>query len=422
MFEQYIRLPRVLARIRASAFAPELEALVEYLQRRGHRGHAIAGYLLGAEHLADCIDKKLVSLDGLTADGLQQFARKRAMRLACGCPRKTPDRNLISVARHFFVVLREQGRCRSPATAPLPRSHVDTLLEQFDRHLRDERGLAGSTREAYLRTLRPVLATKYGGEVVDPSGITVQDLRRWVASRAAATSPRTARKLAQTLRSLLRFFVLHGEPVAHLVTAVPIVPTSRLSALPRGLSDPQLAQLTRSIDVSKPIGLRARAIVECAATLGLRAGEVAALRISDIDWRGGTIHLPRTKSRRGQVLPLPSAVGRVLVSYLKRGRPNSSTDRVFVRHYMPVGRALQSKDVTQTVGRALRRAGLQLPLMGAHVLRHTAASRLVRAGVGMKDIADVMRHQDIDTTRIYAKVDWPRLTEVALPWPTREKP
>ena len=420
MFEQYFRLPRVLARIRASAFAPELEALVEYLKRRGHRGKAVAGYLRGAEHLADCIDKKLVSLDGLTADGLQQFARTRAMRLACGCPRKTPDRDLISVARHLFVVLREQGRCRSPALAPLPKSHVDTLLEQFDRHLRDERGLADSTRETYLRTLRPVLATKYGGEVVDPSGITVQDLRRWVASRAAATSPRSARRLADTLRSLLRFLVLRGEPVAHLVTAVPMVATSRLSALPRGLSDPQFAQLTRTIDISKPIGLRARAIVECAATLGLRAGEVAALRISDVDWRGGTLHLPRTKSRRGQVLPLPAAVGRVLVSYLKRGRPKSSTDRIFVRHYMPVGGALQSIDVTNTVRRAMRRAGLQLPSMGAHVLRHTTASRLVRAGAGMKAIADVMRHQDIDTTRIYAKVDWPRLTEVALPWPTPE--
>jgi len=422
MFEQYIRLPRVLARLRASAFAPELEALVGYLQRRGHRRQAIAGYLRGAEHIADCFEKKLVSLDGLTADRLQEFARKVAARLPCGCPRKSPDRDLISVARHFFVVLREQGRCRSPVPVPLPRSHVDTLLERFDRHLHDDRGFAGSTRECYLRALRPVLAAKYRGEIVDPAAISVHDVRRWVSARAAATSPRTAKKLANALRSLLRFFVLAGEPLAHLVTAVPSVPTPRLSGLPGGLSDPQLAQLMRSIDLSKPIGLRARAIIECAATLGLRASEVAALRMSDIDWRGGTIHLPRTKSRRGQVLPLPSTVGRVLVAYLKRGRPATSTDRVFVRHYLPVGGALQSSDVTKTVRRAMRRAGLQLPSMGAHVLRHTAASRLVRSGVGMKDIADVMRHKDIDTTRIYAKVDWPRLTEVALPWPTPETP
>jgi integrase/recombinase XerD len=422
MFEQYIRLPRVLARIRASAFAPELEALVEYLQRRGHRRHAIAGYLLGAEHLADCIDKKLVSLDGLTADGLQQFARTRAMRLTADA-RVRPPTGISSAS-----LATSSSCCES-------RVDVDRLPQRLCRGrtwIRCSSSSIGICETSVVSRVRAARATYVpSGRCWSPSTEARSSIRQaspcrtcgdGSRSRAAVTSPRTARKLAQTLRSLVRFFVLHGEPVAHLVTAVPMVPTSRLSALPRGLSDPQLAQLTRSIDVSKPIGLRARAIVECAATLGLRAGGVAALRITDIDWRGGTIHLPRTKSRRGQVLPLQSVVGRVLVSYLKRGRPNSSTDRVFVHHYMPVGRALQSKDVTQTVGRAMRRAGLQLPLMGAHVLRHTAASRLVRAGVGMKDIADVMRHQDIDTTRIYAKVDWPRLTEVALPWPTSEAP
>lgn len=420
MFEEYIRQPRVLARLQASAFAPELEALVDYLKRRGHRGHAISGYLLAAEQLADCITRKLVSLDGLTADGLQEFARERATLRVCGCPRKTHDRNLISVARHFFVVLQQRGRCRSPAAAPLPRSHVDALLERFDRHLREERGFAGVTREGNLRILRPVLQAKYGANVVDPAAITVQDMRQWVAARAAATSPRTARGLAHALRNLLRFFLLHGEPVAHLVGAVPTVHVSRLSGLPKALSDEQLTQLTRSIDVSKPIGLRTRAIVECAATLGLRAREIAAVRISDIDWGEGTVHLPRTKSRRGQVLPLPPAVGRALVSYVKKGRPRSSTGLVFVRHYLPVGGPLHSSDVSGSVRRAMRLAGLRLPSMGAHALRHTTASRLVRSGVGIKDVADVMRHRDIDTTRIYAKVDWPRLTEVAAQWPTPE--
>ena len=132
--------------------------------------------------------------------------------------------------------------------------------------------------------------------------------------------------------------------------------------------------------------------------------------------------MPTTKSRRVQSLPLPRAVGQVLVSYLKRGRPKSRTDRIFVRHYFPVGGPLQSKDITNTVRRAMVRAGLRLPSIGAHSLRHTVASRLVRAGVGIKDIADIMRHRDLDTTRVYAGVDWPRLSEVALPWPTARTP
>ena len=162
------------------------------------------------------------------------------------------------------------------------------------------------------------------------------------------------------------------------------------------------------------------AIVECAAFLGLRAGEIATLRLSDIDWREGVLHLPKTKSRRAQSLPLTRDVGRALVAYLKRGRPKASCDRIFVRHYFPVGKPLASRDVTNTVRRAFARAGLKLPSTGAHVLRHTTAGCLVRAGAGIKEIADVLRHRQIDTPRISAKVDWPRLQEIALPWPASE--
>jgi len=123
------------------------------------------------------------------------------------------------------------------------------------------------------------------------------------------------------------------------------------------------------------------------------------------------------KGHRTDVLPLSDTVGRVIVAYLKRGRPKTVDDHVFVRHFPPVGKPLVSHDVSNSVRRAFRHAGLILPSMGAHVLRHTTASRLVRAGVSLKSIADVMRHRDIDTTRIYTKVDWPRLAEVALAWP-----
>lgn len=176
-------------------------------------------------------------------------------------------------------------------------------------------------------------------------------------------------------------------------------------------------ELVDSIDVGKPIGLRTRAIVECLVGLGLRAGEVAALRLCDLDWRSGTLRVATSKVRRGAMMPLPHRVGRAVAAYLKRGRPASADEHVFVRHYMPIGAALDSSDVTHTVNRAFRRVGLLLPSMGAHALRHTTAGRLVRAGVSFKQIADLMRHRHIDSTRIYTKVDWPRLAEVALPWP-----
>lgn len=417
MFEKYVRRPCVLARLRSHALASDLHALAIYLEGRGHRRTAIGRYLSAAAHLADCVEKRLVSLDRLTADALQQFARRHATRCRCGCSHRH-SKNFISVARHFFVVLRDRGRCSVPAAVPRSPSSVEMMLEEFDHHLRDARGLTSSTRERRLRDLRPLLEGKYRGGAVDPSAITVPEVRLWVTARAATVAPRTARQTATAIRSLVRFFVFKGQPVAHLATAVPMVPAHRLSGMPLALTDEQLAQLLRSIDVSKPIGRRTWAIVQCAAALGLRAGEIATLRITDVDWREGGIRLPRTKVRRAQVLPLPRSVGHALAMYLKRGRPKTSIDRIFVRHYLPVGGPLESKDVTNTIRRAMRRAGLRLASTGAHALRHTMASRLVRAGAGMKDIADIMRHRDIDTTRIYAKVDWPRLAEVALPWPT----
>ena len=365
MFEEYIRRPCVLARLRANALAGDLEALAIYLQGRGYRRTAIRSYLSAAAHLADCIGKKLVSLDGLTADGLQQFARQHATRCTCGCSHRD-SKNFISVARHFFVVLQNRGRCSVPVPLPRSPSPVDILLEEFDQHLREARGLASSTRERRLRDLRPLLEGKYRDDAVDPSAITVAEVRHWIAARAASASPRTARQTATAIRSLVRFFVFQGSPVAHLAMAVPMLQAHRLSTMPRALSEEQLAQLMRSIDVSKPIGLRTRAIVECAVSLGLRAGEIAAMRVSDVDWRSAAVRLPRTKSRRAQALPLLRAVGQALASYLKRGRPESPTDRIFVRHYFPIGGPLQSRDITSTVRRAMRRAGLRLPSIGTH--------------------------------------------------------
>jgi site-specific recombinase XerD len=153
----------------------------------------------------------------------------------------------------------------------------------------------------------------------------------------------------------------------------------------------------------------------CMAQMGLRAGEVAALSLDDIDWRAGTLRLARGKERRTSVLPLPAKVGRAMVSYLRNGRPPTRARRVFVRHRAPLGEPLTSSSVTAVLRCAFVRAGL--PSQGAHVLRHTAATRMVRAGASLKEVADVLRHRSIDTVMIYTKLDLTTLAEVAQPWP-----
>ena len=173
-----------------------------------------------------------------------------------------------------------------------------------------------------------------------------------------------------------------------------------------------------SFDVSTPCGQRDQAIVQCLATLGLRPGEVADLCLDDIDWRGGTLQIRARKNRRGAVLPLPRVVGQALVAYLSRERPATDERRMFVEHLGDRrGKPLSSPAVSRVAARAVRRAAVDAPHAGANVFRHTVASRMVREGASLKEVADVLGHRSLDTTTVYAKLDLPRLREVALPWP-----
>jgi site-specific recombinase XerD len=220
------------------------------------------------------------------------------------------------------------------------------------------------------------------------------------------------------LRSFFRFLRTEGVCDGRLEAAIPAVAHWRLSSLPRCLTDEQLEAVLASFGGSTPCVLRDRAIVLCLATLGLRPGEVAELRLEDIDWRHGTVHLRTRKTRRGEVLPLPREAGRALVDYLRRERPKTGERRVFVQRLgHRRGAAVSSGVVSAAVVRALRRAGVEAPLAGAYVFRHTVASRMVRHGISLKEVGDFLGHRSLDTTAIYAKLDVPALSEVALPWP-----
>jgi integrase len=175
----------------------------------------------------------------------------------------------------------------------------------------------------------------------------------------------------------------------------------RLARLPRFLSDAQLARVLASVGSSGLCGRRGRAIVVLLASLGLRPGEVAGLRLEDIDWRAGSICLRERKSRRGAVVPLPREAGRALVAYPRDERPSTGERRVFVQqHGSRCGEPISSNAVSAVVVRALRRAGVEAPLAGAYVFRHTVASRLVRRGASLKEVADFFGHRSLDTTAI----------------------
>ena len=295
---------------------------------------------------------------------------------------------------------------------------VDRLVDAYTHHQRRTRGLRPQTLRNRAWLARMLVRAALGTDPIDPSRLTPAAVLAFITSLRHRFSPASMRTLRSSLRSFFRFLRVEGFCGDALEAALPTVAHWRLATLPRSLTEQQVEQVLASFDASTPCGQRDQAIVQCLSTLGLRPGEVADLCLDDIDWRGGTLQIRARKNRRGAVLPLPRVVGQALVAYLSRERPATDERRVFVEHLGDRrGKPLSSPAVSRVVARALRRAAVDTPLTGAYVFRHTVASRMVREGASLKEVADVLGHRSLDTTTIYAKLDLPRLREVALPWP-----
>ena len=316
------------------------------------------------------------------------------------------------------------NRTSPPRSAPRVRSSaapsdpVTDELRRYDDHLRDVRGLAAGTRRDRCRIVEQLLRTKFAGGVLDVAKLRLVDIRRFIARQLGdSPSHSAAAQVASTLRSYLRYRTICGDSVAALSAVISSPVQWKLASLPRALKPDEVQRLLNAF----PNGRwprRGYAIVRCALDMGLRAGEIANLLIDDIDWREGTVTLKGTKSRRQDILPLPMATGQALADYLQHERPATPSRVLFVRRCDSRDFPITTAAVQKVIHHACRRAGL--PEAGAHVLRHTLACRLVENGSSLKEVADVLRHRSLETTRIYAKLDTPNLAEVALPWPGSE--
>jgi integrase/recombinase XerD len=296
---------------------------------------------------------------------------------------------------------------------------AEDLLAAFDEHLRRTRGVCAGTRRNYRRYVQGFLETVFAGGPVDVATISVGDVVGFVGDLTRRYRPRTVELAASALRSFLRFLrFLRAEGLRgdRLEDAVPMVP-HRPSGLVRHLEPGGLEQLIGSLNSSSARGLRDRAIILCIARLGLRASEVAQLRLDDLDWRNGTVRVRARKTGHGALLPLTAEVGTALVGYLRQGRPDTTVRQVFVLHRIRVGAPISSSIVGRAVDHALRRAGMNAPIRGANLLRHSLATDLLDRGASLREIADLLGHASLATTRIYAAVDVAALREVALPWP-----
>jgi len=295
---------------------------------------------------------------------------------------------------------------------------LDTVIQAYKWHQKRVKGLREQTVRGYERLLRRFLRASLGDDPLDLGNLRPCDVTEVVTSMRGQFSAHSMKVVRTALRSFLSFLRMEGLCDRRLEAAIPAAARWRLSTLPRCLTDEQLKRVLGSLSLCTPCAFRDRAIVWCLSTLGLRPGEVAALHLDDLDWRKGTIRLRTRKTGRGAVLPLPREAGRAIVDYLRRERPKTDERRVFVQQIGPrIGAPISRGVVSGAVVRALQRAGIDSPIAGAYVFRHTLASRMVRHGARLKEVADLLGHRSLDTTTIYAKLDVASLGEVALPWP-----
>jgi site-specific recombinase XerD len=385
---------------------PYAHGFAAELSRQGYTPVSSAFQLQLMAHLSRWLAKEGLECGGLTPAVVEAFLTgRRAIGYTNYCSPKALS-PLLKYLRGLDVL--------PPPSPDVPQTPAEALLEGYWHYLTVERGLATSTIRGYVDMVRPFLV---GRATIDGLGLkhlTPGDVTAFVLAECPRRSRGSAKLIVTALRSLLGYLHVSGVLEKSLQAAVPSVAGWRLTGLPRALEIGQVRRLLRSCDRRTMVGRRDFAILTVLARLGLRAGEAAGLELDDIDWRAGEVVI-RGKGNRQEGLPLPTDVGEAIAAYLRRGRPHSAQGRqVFLRVRAP-HRRLSSSGVTQVVAAAGRRAGLGK--LGAHRLRHTAATELLRAGAPLVEVGQVLRHRRLLTTAIYAKVDRESLRILARTWP-----
>jgi len=315
----------------------------------------------------------------------------------------------------LMELLRNEGVI-APRPPWVPATPSERLVEEYDLYLQSERVLSLATRINYRFFLQEFLIFRFRKGPVMLRRLRATDIIGFVRCRARQLNGKRAQLMTTALRSFLRFARHRGDITLDLAACVPAVATWSLSMLPRALPPAHVKQVLEHCNRQTAVGRRDYAILLLLARLGLRSGEVAGLNLGDIDWENGLFTVVGKGGHPSQ-LPLPADVGRAIAAYLKDGRPRlSSSRRVFLRARAPaVG--FKSVAVCDVVRRALGRAGIDSPRKGAHQFRHALATSMLNRGASLAEIGELLRHQNADTTRIYAKVDLPSLRTVAMPWP-----
>lgn len=396
---------KLLQRVRVGPLAPYFDVYLARLQRDGFRASSVPCQAYAIARFSRWLDQRHCVIASLDDSLVREFLNRDPG--VVHYPEAATVRRLCSVLRDVGVL---QDAPASVSTAS------ERCVNEYRQYLINQRGLSASCLSNYTSFVEEFLSSRFQDGDLRFSELCASDVTAFLQACTGKMARGRIKLLITALRSFLRYLLHQGHTKIELAGCVPAAAVWAFSEIPKGLPAGAVERLLDQQNRSTPLGERNHAILLLLARLGLRAGEVLALNLQDFDWENGCITI-RRKAGRWMQLPLPADVGEAVALYLRSGRPRCSSRYVFVRHRAPVRGFAQSITISSIVRRALIKAGIKSERTGAHVLRHSLASDLLRKGASLAEIGDVLGHRRPDTTALYAKVDLVTLRSLALPWP-----
>ncbi len=403
--------PQPRAWLEKSILQPYVSRYSEHLQGWRYAVSTQRVYLCCVAHFGHWLTMERCDLEAIGRSVVMRFLSEHLPVCACPYPVRRLRYELRAALGHLLEVLQAAGVVLQESSRG---SAIAQEVTRFDAHMRDVGGLTESTRRRRCKVAEDFLVAHFGERPLVMAAISATSVRRFILG-APGRNPPSVAAVGDAIGCYFRFRSMSGDDLKGLTGAIPRIAQWRLAALPEVLADVEIDELLRSFEQTFPSRRRAYAMVRCLTDLGLRSGEVVKLQLDDVNWIDGTITLAGTKGRRADILPLPHATGAAIAAYLREERPATSSRAIFVRHVAPYDKPITPATLKKAVLAGYRRCGWTRT--GVHILRHSMASRLLRTGAPMKEIADVLRHRSLNTSAIYAKVDLNKLAAVALPWP-----
>lgn len=409
MFVKFIKMQHIINRLnKLKKYHDLLNKFSDYLTTLHYSYASIRHYRCAIEHFLLWNRKKNLKINRKTVD---IFLEKHIPMCKCSIPAPKKISDLRPALRLILKINQSERLDNDKIT------EIDKLINEFDNHLLSVCGLCDNTRKYHRRHVKIFLNYFFKNAHIHLKKLNPTNIRNFIYQNLTHYKRRTLGVFVYSLRSFFRFLQFKGLIKPQLILALPNIIEYKASALPEYLSKKEIKKLIGVLDRGSRLGKRDYAIITSILEIGLRACEVAHLTLDDINWDDQTFSIARGKTHQSYILPMTIKMRNAIITYLKYGRPKTTSREVFVYHRSPVGKAIIPKVVSELVRRALIRAGIKPLIAGSHLLRKTFATKMLQSGATIKEIADLLRHRSIATTSIYAKVDFSKLIQVALPWP-----